>query len=206
MFQLIIGRERRNHRYRLIFFTDPRGRDDKIFADAFPLFVVTQRDGIDDLYLRILTRQHRFNHPRHRISGIAYQQNLRLSLITDVVTTLQPDANMQHEEADLIFTDGVRRIFSPSRDGGQRHVPRHGVVLFNIFQQRIGDHYLVTHPGDHRLNMRQQVSMQLFVIQQVVVVLGVDKTQDVIDQRFIIIRIDSTGRDLLYLAGSNMHL
>ena len=159
LFQLIIGRERRNHRYRLIFFTDPRGRDDKIFADAFPLFVVTQRDGIDDLYLRILTRQHRFNHPRHRISSIAYQQNFRLPLVTDVVTTFQPHANMQDQKANLIFTDGIRRIFPPSRDGGQRHIPCHRVVLFNIFQQRIGDHYLVTHAGDHRLNMRQQVSM-----------------------------------------------
>ncbi len=159
LLQLIIGRERRNHRYRLIFFPDPRGRDNKILANAFPLFVVTQRDGIDNFYLRILTRQHRFNHPRHRVSGIAYQQNFRLSLVTDVVTTFQSNANMQDQKANLIFTDGIWRIFPPSRDGGQRHIPRHRIVLFNIFQQRIGDHYLVTYAGDHRLNMRQQIGM-----------------------------------------------
>ena len=48
--------------------------------------------------------------------------------------------------------------------------------------------------------------MQLFVIQQVVVVLAVDKPQDVIDQRFVIIRINGAGGDLLYLAGGDMHL
>ncbi len=159
LLQLIIGRERRNHHHRLIFFSEPRGRNHEVFADAFPLFVVAQRHGIDDVYLRILTRQHRFNHPRHRISGIAYQQNFRLPLITNVVTTFQPNADMQDKETNLIFTDGVRRIFSPSRDGGQRHIPCHRIVLFNIFQQRIRDHYLVAHPGDHRFNMRQQVGM-----------------------------------------------
>ena len=42
--------------------------------------------------------------------------------------------------------------------------------------------------------------MQLLVAEQVVVIVGIDVAQDVIDQRFVVIGIDGTGGNLLDLA------
>jgi hypothetical protein len=66
-------------------------------------------------------------------------------------------------------------------------------VLFDVIQQRIGDHDLVAHAGDHGLNVGQQIGMQLGVVQQVVVILAVDVAQDVVDQRFVIVGADGSG-------------
>jgi hypothetical protein len=121
----------------------------------------------------------RFDHPHHRIAGIAHQQHLRLTLVANVVVALQPDADMQHQETNLVFADGIGRVFPQLVTAARSYVPRHRVVLFDVIQQRIGDHDLVAHAGDHGLNVGQQIGMQLGVVQQVVVILAVDVAQDV---------------------------
>ncbi|KJG71968.1 hypothetical protein UA70_02590 [Raoultella planticola] len=73
--------------------------------------------------------------------------------------TFQSDANMQYQETNLVFTDGIGRVFPPAGHRRESHVPRHRVVLLNIIEQRIGDHDLVADPGDHGLNVGQQIGM-----------------------------------------------
>ena len=128
-----------------------------------------------------------------------------MTLVANVVVTLQPDADMQHQKADFVFADGVRSIFPPAGDRGEGHIPGHRVVLFDVIQQRIGDHDLVAHAGDHGLNVGQQIGVQLGVVQQVVVILAVDVAQNVIDQRFVIVGADGFRVDVLYLASGKMH-
>ena len=151
--ELIVGRKRRNGHHRFIFLADAHGGDDKIFRDFLPLFIFALREGGGNFQLRILPLQDGFNHPHHRVAGIAHQQHLRLTLVADIVMALQPDADMQHQKADLIFADGVGGIFSPAGYRRQGHIPRHRIVLLDVIEQRIGDHYLVAHAGDHGLNM-----------------------------------------------------
>ena len=128
-----------------------------------------------------------------------------MTLVANVVVTLQPDADMQHQKADFVFADGVRSIFPPAGDRGEGHIPGHRVVLFDVIQQRIGDHDLVAHAGDHGLNVGQQIGVQLGVVQQVVVILAVDVAQNVIDQRFVIVGADGFRVDVLHLTGGEMH-
>ena len=78
-------------------------------------------------------------------------------------------------------------------------------MLLDVIQQRIGDHDLIAHAGDHGLYVGQQIGMQLGVFQQVVVILAVDVTQNVIYQRFVIVGADGFRIDILYLAGGEMH-
>ena len=78
-------------------------------------------------------------------------------------------------------------------------------MLLNIIEQRIGDHYLIAHAGDHRLDMGEQVSVQLGIVQQVVVILLVNVAQDVIHQRFVVVRADGFRVDVLHLASGKMH-
>lgn len=78
-------------------------------------------------------------------------------------------------------------------------------MLFDVIQQRIGDHDLVAHAGDHGLNVGQQIGVQLGVVQQVVVILAVDVAQNVIHQRFVIVRADGFRVDVLHLTGGEMH-
>lgn len=63
-------------------------------------------------------------------------------------------------------------------------------MLLDVIQQRIGDHDLIPHAGDHGFDVREQVSVQLRVAEQVVVIVGVDIAQDVVDQRFVVIRVN----------------
>lgn len=117
--ELVVGRKRRNGDHRLLFLADAHGGNDKIFRDLFPLFIFALRKGGGNFQLRILTLQDGFNHPHHRVAGIADQQHLRLTLIADIVMALQPDADMQHQKADLVFADGVGSIF-PQLDTAAR--------------------------------------------------------------------------------------
>lgn len=48
LIQLIIGRKWRNGHHRLVFFTNPHGRDDKIFSDRRQLFILPLRQGGGD--------------------------------------------------------------------------------------------------------------------------------------------------------------
>ena len=130
---------------------------------------------------------------------------MRLALVADVVVAFQPDANMQHQKADFVFADGIRRVFAPARYRGECHIPCHRIVLFDVIEKRIRDHYLIAHAGDHGFNVGQQIGVQLGVVQQVVVILAVDVTQNVIDQRFVIVGADGFRIDILYLAGGDMH-
>ncbi len=98
----------------------------------------------------------------------------------------------------------VYGYISPTGDRGGV-ISGHRVVLFDVIQQRIGDHDLVAHPGDHGFNVGQQIGMQLGVVQQVVIILAVNVAQDVIDQRFIIVGTDSFRIDILHLTGRDMH-
>ena len=205
LIQLIVSGERRDGHYRLVFFADPHRGDNKIRLDRVPLFVLALGNSGGDLQLRIFALQDRLNHPHHRIAGIAHQQHLRLTLVADVVVALQPDADMQHQKTDFVFANGIRRVFAPAGDRGEGHIPGHRVVLFDVIQQRIGDHDLVAHPGDHGFNVGQQIGMQLGVVQQVVIILAVNVAQDVIDQRFIIVGADSFRIDILHLTGRDMH-
>ncbi|MNE33875.1 hypothetical protein D3C80_1275710 [compost metagenome] len=63
---------------------------------------------------------------------------------------------------------------------------------------------MVAHAGDHGFNMRQQIRMQLCIVQQVVVIVRVDVAQDVIDQRFVVVGVDGTRGDVLNLTGRQM--
>jgi hypothetical protein len=111
LIQLIVGGKRRDGHHRLVFFADPHRGDNKIRLDRIPLFILALGNRGGDLQLRIFALQDRLDHPHHRIAGIAHQQHLRLTLVADVVVALQPDADMQHQKADFVFADGIRRIF-----------------------------------------------------------------------------------------------
>jgi hypothetical protein len=43
-------------------------------------------------------------------------------------------------------------------------------VLLDVIQQRIGDHDLIPHAGDHGFDVREQIRVQLRVAEQVVVI------------------------------------
>ncbi|MNT07155.1 hypothetical protein D3C72_1418480 [compost metagenome] len=58
---------------------------------------------------------------------------------------------------------------------------------------------MVAHAGDHGFDMRQQIRMQLGVVQQVVVIVAVDVVQNVIHQRFVVVGVNRTRGDLLNL-------
>ena len=205
LLQLIISRKRCDHHYRFCFFTDARGSDNKVLAERFHLLVLAQRERARDLNLRVFTLEYRLNHTHHRITGVTDQQHARLALVANVVVTLQPDANVQHQETNFVFADRIRRVFSPVRYRRQGHVPGHRVVLLDIIQQRIGDHDLIPHAGDHRLDVREQIRVQLRVAEQVVVVVGVDVAQDVVHQRLFVIGVNGAWGDLLDLPRSDVH-
>ncbi|VFS70479.1 Uncharacterised protein [Kluyvera cryocrescens] len=78
--------------------------------------------------------------------------------------------------------------FPQLETGRQRHIPRHRIVLFDVIEQRIGDHYLVADACDHGFDMGEQIRMQLGIVQQIVVILLIDIAQDVIHQRFVVRR------------------
>ncbi|MOA27490.1 hypothetical protein D3C78_1483710 [compost metagenome] len=63
---------------------------------------------------------------------------------------------------------------------------------------------MVAHAGDHGFNMRQQIRVQLRIVQQVVVIVRVDVAQDVIDQRFVVVGVNGARGNLLDLTGRQM--
>ena len=157
LFHLIFRRERRQHHHRLILLADARIRDNKIFVNVLQFLVIAQ--GYDLLHhqLRILTADLRLNHTDGGIAGIAHHHYLRMALIADVVVPLQPDADVQHQKTDFVFAQRIRRIFPPAGDRRQRDVIRHRIMLFDVTQQRIRDVYLIFHPRNHGLDMREQI-------------------------------------------------
>ena len=78
-------------------------------------------------------------------------------------------------------------------------------MLLDVIEQRVRDHNLVAHAGDHSFDVGQQVRVQLRVFQQVVVILLIDIAQDVVYQRFVIVGADGFRVDVLYLASGKMH-
>ena len=78
-------------------------------------------------------------------------------------------------------------------------------MLLDVIQQRIGDHDLIPHAGDHGFDVREQVRVQLRVAEQVVVIVSVDIAQDVVDQRLVVVSVNGAGRDLLNLPRRNVH-
>ena len=118
---------------------------------------------------------------------------------------LQPDADMQHQKTNFVFADHIRGVFAPARHRREGHIPRHRVVLLDVIQQRIGDHDLIPHAGNHGFDVREQICMQLLIAQQVVVIVGVDVAQNVVDQGFVVVGVNRAGGDLLDLPRRNVH-
>ena len=73
LIQLIVGGKRRDGHHRFVFFADAHRGDNKIRLDRIPLFILALGNRGGDLQLRIFALQDRFDHPYHRIAGIADQ-------------------------------------------------------------------------------------------------------------------------------------
>ena len=64
---------------------------------------------------------------------------------------------------------------------------------------------MIPHAGNHGFDVREQICMQLLIAQQVVVIVGVDVAQNVVDQGFVVVSINGARGDLLDLPRRNVH-
>ncbi|MNS96299.1 hypothetical protein D3C72_1305910 [compost metagenome] len=71
--------------------------------------------------------------------------------------TLQPDPDVDHQIAYLVMGQVIGGLLDPLRDGGQGDVVGEGIILPDVFRQRIVAADLVFDPQQHGADVGQQI-------------------------------------------------